>query len=495
MSENFYTFAAVYFVHLIYHILIIFIMNNKQNLTRRNFLKTSTAVAAGAIVIPTIVPSSVFGANAPSNRILVGAIGCGRQGRGVMSGIMQNADTRIIAVCDLDAVRNADGKQYTETTTQRFHNTPHTGVKTYDDYREMLLDKEIDVVMIATPDHQHSRLAIDAAYAGKDIFMEKPASLTITEGRLMSNAINATGRVFQIGSQQRSNKEFRRACELVRSGRIGQLKTIEVRLPGDPPGGNPNPMPVPKNLNYDAWLGSTPFVPYTLDRVHPQTKPDGTPDFGRPGWLRCEQFGAGMITGWGSHHFDIAHWAMDTEYSGPIEISASTIFPAKGSGLWNVHGPYQSEMLYANGVIVKGMEEGPTKPNGLLFTGTEGWLFVSRGGERVTDSDPIKIDSGGVEKGPISASDPKILAELNDNDVHLYVSENHVRNWLDCIRTRALTIAPAEIAHRSCSVCLLQQVAMHLNRKLYWDPKKETFVNDKEANKWLSRKQRAPYGI
>ena len=470
-------------------------MKNQKIVSRRDFIKTSAIGVVGVMVAPMIVPSTVFGANAPSNRILVGAIGCGRQGRGVMTDIMRNADVRMTAVCDLDTVRLVEAKQLTESVTGKFIGTPHTGVKMYDDYRELLLNKELDAVMIATPDHQHARLAIDAAWAGKDMYLEKPASLTISEGRRMSNTMHATGRIMQIGSQQRSNTAFRRACELVRSGRIGQLKTIEVRLPGDPPGGNTQAMPIPKNLNYDAWLGATPDVYYTLDRVHPQTKADGSADYDRPGWLRCEQFGAGMITGWGSHHFDIAHWAMDTEYTGPIEITASTTFPAPGSGLWNVHGPYFSEMLYANGVVVRGMEEGPDKPNGLLLTGTEGWIFVSRGGERVTDSDPIKIDSGGVERGPLSASDSKILSELTDDDVHLYVSENHTRNWLDSVRTRKLNIAPAEIAHRSCSACLLQQIAMHLKRKLYWDPRNERFKNDDEANSWLSRTERPPYVI
>ena len=470
-------------------------MERKTNVSRRDFLRTSAIGVAGVFVAPSIVPSSVFGVNAPSNRILVGAIGCGRQGRGVMTSIMRNADTRITAVCDLDSVRLAEAKQLTESTTEKLLKTPHTGVKMYDDYRELIASKEIDAVMIATPDHQHARLAIDAAWAGKDMYLEKPTSLTISEGRLMSNAMHATGRIMQIGSQQRSNREFRFACELVRSGRIGQLKTVEVRLPGDPPGGNPDPMPVPKNLNYDAWLGSTPDVPYTVDRVHPLTKSNGTADYDRPGWLRCEQFGAGMITGWGSHHFDIAQWAMDTEFTGPIEISATTTFPAPGSGLWNVHGPYQSEMLYANGVIVKGMEQSNAKPNGVLFIGTEGWIFVSRGDERVTDSDPQRVVSGGKEIGPLSASDPKILSELTEDDVHLYVSNNHARNWLDSIRSRALNIAPAEVAHRSCTVCLLQQIAMHLKRKLYWDPKNERFKNDDEANSWLSRSQRAPYAI
>ena len=469
-------------------------MKENQNFTRRNFLKTTALGAAGAFVVPVIVPFSVFGANAPSNRINIGAIGCGRQGRGVMGLIMSHADVRITAVCDLDSVRLTDAKTFTERTTEHFMGTPHTGVKMYENYLELLTNKEIDAVMIATPDHQHSRLAIDAARAGKDIYMEKPASLTINEGRQMSNAMNATGCIMQVGSQQRSSPQFRKACEFVRSGRIGQLKTIEVRLPGDPPGGNPNPMPVPENLNFDAWLGSTPMVPYTQDLVHPQGQ-DGKPDFNRPGWLRVEQFGAGMITGWGSHHFDIAHWAMGLEYSGPIEISASTTFPAPGSGLWNVHGPYQSEMLYANGVVVKGMEESKIKPNGLLLTGTEGWIFVSRVGERVTDSDPIKNDSNGIESGPISASNPNIIRDLSDDEVHLYVSDNHVRNWLDCIKSRRLPIAPAEIAHRSCTACLLQQIAMHLNRKLYWDPIIERFKNDDEANSMLSRPQRYPYHI
>jgi predicted dehydrogenase len=461
-------------------------------ITRRDFIKRSVVAGTGVFVAPLIVPSSIFGANAPSNRINIGVIGTGRQGRGDMMGIMRNEDVRITAVCDLDKIRLADAKTFTESITERFVGAKHTGVKMYDDYKELLADKEIDGVLIATPDHQHARLAIDAAYARKSMYLEKPASLTIWEGRQMSNAMNATGVVFQIGSQQRSNKDFRRACELVRSGRIGKLKTIEVRLPGDPPGGDPTPQAIPEGFNYDAWLGSTPYVPYTIDRVHPQTK-NGKPEFSRPGWLRCEQFGAGMITGWGSHHFDIAHWGMGTEYSGPIEIEASTTFPAVGSGLWNVHGPYQSQMLYANGVIVKGMEESPTKPNGILFIGEEGWIFTSRGGGRVTDSDPVKIDSGGKEVGPLSASDPKILRDLTDDDVHLYVSENHARNWIDCMRSLKPTIAPAEIAHRSCTACLLQQIAMHLKRKLYWDPRNERFINDDEANSMLSRPQRVPY--
>ncbi len=463
-------------------------------MNRREFLKRSAVIGAGTLVVPTIVKASIWGPNAPSNRINIGVIGTGRQGRGDMMGIMRNEDVRITAVCDLDSLRMADGKEFTEQNTERLLGQPHTGVKMYGDYREMLEDKQIDGLLIATPDHQHARLAIDAAYAGKDMYLEKPASLTITEGRAMSNAINATGVIMQVGSQQRSNFSFRRACELVRSGRIGKLKTVEVRLPGDPPGGSTVPTAAPSVLNYDAWLGSTPWVPYIEEGVHPEAV-NGKPVYSRPGWLRREQFGAGMITGWGSHHFDIAHWGMDMEYSGPIEIEASTIFPAPGSGLWDVHGPYNSRMLYANGVVVMGMEEGPEKPNGVLFIGEEGWIFTSRGGGRVTDSDPIRVDSGGVEKGPLSASNPNILRDLTDDEVHLYVSENHTRNWLDSMRSRKPTIATAEIGHRSCTACLLQQIAMHLGRKLHWDPRHERFIDDDEANSMLSRPQRAPYQI
>jgi predicted dehydrogenase len=241
-------------------------------------------------------------------------------------------------------------------------------------------------------------------------------------------------------------------------------------------------MPVPKNLNYDAWLGSTPVVPYTEKRVHPQS------DYGRPGWLRCEQFGAGMITGWGAHHLDSAHWAMDTEHTGPIEVWGKAEFPKKG--LWDVHGPFRTEAIYANGVhmIVSG-----DFPNGLKFIGTEGWIFVSRGNETVTASDPVaKLK----DPTALAASDPKILTSvIGPNEIHLYESKEHHLNWLECVRSRRQTIAPVEVAHRACSACLLHHIAMKLPRKLYWDPQKERFRNDDEANAMLSRPQRPPYAL
>src|SRR3984893_4756012 len=272
-------------------------MNKRRGaISRRKFLRAAgvTAAAAG---FPAIVPSSVFGQYAPSKRINVGAIGTGRISRvHDLPGILQYNDARIVAVCDLDAHRVADGKKFVEDYYAKKSGKAYEGVKTYGNYHELLANPDIDAVVISTPDHWHAIIGIDAVRAGKDVYLQKPASLTIAEGRALSNAVQESGRILQIGSQQRSTVQFRYAAELVRNGRIGDLQRVEVGLPGDPPGGDKTPMPVPAGFNYDMWLGETPSVFYTVDRVHP---PQG---YGRPGWLRCRQFGAGMITGWGGQH-------------------------------------------------------------------------------------------------------------------------------------------------------------------------------------------------
>lgn len=452
--------------------------------SRRAFMTTAgKGIVASAVVggFPSIVPASVLSANAPGNRINVGAIGTGRISRAHdLPGLWRYDTARVVAVCDLDSRRVADARTlvngyYTKATGREYN-----GVTTYSDYRELLANRDIDAVVISTPDHWHAIIAIHAVQAGKDVYLQKPASLTIAEGRALSDAVHHSGRVFQIGSQQRSSPQFRYAAELVRNGRIGQLKTVYVGLPGDPAGDDEPVMPVPANLNYDMWLGSTPVVPYTENRVHPQK------DYGRPGWLRCEQFGAGMITGWGAHHIDSAHWGMDTEYTGPIEVWGSAEFPKKG--LWDVHGPFRTEAVYANGVhmIISG-----EFPNGIKFEGTDGWIFVSRGNESVTDSDPIaKLQ----DSQALAASDPRIIKSvIGPDEIHLYESKEHHGNWLECIRSRQQTIAPVEVAHRACSACLIHHLAMKLKRKLVWDPARERFTNDPEANAMLSRPQRAPY--
>jgi len=460
-------------------------MKKRNKVTRRKFIETAgkgtiaSAIVAGGF--PSIVPDSVFGRTSPSNRINVGAIGTGRISRGHdMPGVWKVGDARIMAVCDLDSKRAYDAKKLVNDYYAKLAGKDYDGVSVYTDYRELLKNKDIDAVIISTPDHWHALIAIDAVKAGKDVYLQKPASLTIAEGRALSNAVQKSGRIFQMGSQQRSSPQFRYAAELVRNGRIGQLKTVEVGLPVDPSGDEEPPMPVPANLKYDAWLGSTPEVYYTEKRVHPQI------GFDRPGWLRCEQFGAGMITGWGAHHVDSAHWAMGTELTGPVEVSGWGEFPTHG--LWDVHGKFKTEALYKDGVR---MIISDSFPNGIKFYGTEGWIFVSRGNEQVTSSDPVaKLK----DSKALAASDPKIITSvIGPGEIHLYVSKEHHANWLECVRTRKEPIAPVEVAHRSCSACLIHHITMKLKRKVYWDPVKERFKNDNEANSMLSRPQRELY--
>jgi Predicted dehydrogenases and related proteins len=457
-----------------------------MSISRRSFLKRAGILGASGLIMPTIVPASVFGKNAPSNKINVGMIGVGRISRGHdFPGVAGYEYAKVMAACDVDRNRLEDGKKLINEFYAKKTGKSYNGVTTYENYMDLLTNKDIDAVVISTPDHWHAKQTIDAVYAGKDVYLQKPASLTVEEGRLMSNAVNKTGRIFQVGSQQRSWKQFREAVEFVRNGRIGKLISCEVRLPGDPAGGRTEEMPVPEYLNYDLWLGPTPYVYYTEDRIQPQK------GYGRPGWLRCEQFGSGMITGWGTHHFDTVHWAMNLEYSGPVEISGTAEFPT--SGLWDVHGDFQTELLYPNGVKVYGLTENNTdKPNGILFTGTEGWIFVSRGDQQVTSSDPNQPKS---RVKALDASDPKILSPLGEGSWRAPVSNNHHVNWLEAVKNRTQPLTSAEIAHRSCTVCLLQHIAMKLKRKLYWDPLKEKFKNDDDANKMLSRTYRAGYEL
>jgi predicted dehydrogenase len=456
--------------------------------TRRDFLRVS-GLAGAAIGFPTIIPSRVLGAEAPSNKINILQIGCGRIGRSMdMPGILRQNDARLVAVCDVDSLRAKDAKAMVEE---------HYGKRkidltaaTYGDYREALQHPDIDAVSISTPDHWHAEPVIAAASAGKDIYVQKPLSMTIEEGRAVSDIVQEKNRLFQIGSQQRSASQFRRACEMVRSGRIGKVHTVKIGLPSDPSGGSTETIPVPANLNYDMWLGCTPQVPYTADRVHSQNADLGKRYGDRPGWLRIEDYCLGMITGWGSHHVDIAHWGMDTERTGPVSIEGRAEFPK--SGLWNVHGPYHIEMKYANGVTVVIDHQ---LPNGVRFEGSDGWIFVTRGGERVTASDPV--DPNAVSKA-LAASKPEILdTPLGAGDVHLHESPHgdHHLDWITSIRTRKPAVTTAEIAHRSTSACITGWIAMKLGRKLTWNPETESFTGDETANSMRSRPQRAPYGI
>ena len=451
-------------------------------ITRRDFMGV-TATAAAAAGFPTIIPSSVLGEDAPSNTIQAGQIGFGRIVRDMdVPGIMKCKGVKYVALADLDKVRIAAGLEYLKGYYAK-QNTS-VDVKGYQDYNEIIARKDIDAVAISTPDHWHSQPAVEAAFAGKDVYMQKPASLTISEGRFFSDALNINKRIFLLGSQQRSTSQFHRACELVRNGAVGKVKHIEIGLPGDPAGGRTDEMPVPEGLDYKMWLGSTPEVYYTEDRVH---NPKGI--ICRPGWLRCEQFGAGMITGWGSHHLDIAHWGMGWESIGPKFIEGKGEFHTEG--LWDVHGDYDITLTYPCGTTMRVWNK---FPNGVRFIGENGeWIFVSRGAAKMTASDPV---APGRPLKALDASKPEILKfEIPENGVKLYKHlGSHHQNWIDCIRSRRESLVPAETAHRSCTACLVSHIGMKLGRKLEWDYKAEKFVKDDEANAMLARSERAPYG-
>ena len=452
----------------------------KNNLNRRSFIKKTSATAFAAAAIPTIVPASVFGKNAPSNRIQIGQIGCGRIARvHDMPGTMQHEMAQMIAVCDVDQNRTKEGKLLVDQYYQEKGQKVNT--KMFDNYQEMIAHKDIDAVIISTPDHWHAQPAIEAALAKKHVYLQKPTSLTVEEGRLLSDIVQKQKITLQVGTQQRSSPQFRYAAELVRNGRIGKLHTVKVGLPGDPSGPVAQTEAIPSALNFDAWLGSTPDMEYSEMLVHPKV------GYGRPGWLRKEQFGAGMITGWGQHHFDSAAWGMNTEYTGPIRVEAIADFPKNGS--WDVHGDFLVKAEYENGIT---MLTSGGYPNGIRYEGEEGWIFVTRGAYRATASDPIPVNNG-VKS--LDASDPKLLESvIGPNEIHLYKSDEQHGNWLECIKSGKQPISPVEIGHRACTVCLVSHIAMKLPRQLEWNPEQERFVNDAEANALLSRTQRAPYG-
>lgn len=441
-------------------------------ISRRKLLKNGGAAAAA---FPAIVPASVFGQTAPSNRVNIAAVGLGRYGRAEdIPFTLKYDDAQIVAVCDLDTKRLAAGATLIDELYAKKLGRAYSGTRSTPAYADLLADKSIDAVILSTPDHHHMPQVINAMRAGKHVYLQKPASLTIAEGRAMADAVKAAGLKLQIGSQQRAQDpwpQFLRAGELVRNGRIGKLQHVDVGIFSDPAGPEAPPQPIPANLNYDAWLGTTPEVPYNEMRVHPQNSFSA-----RGGWMRCEQFSAGMITVWGAHHIDSAHWAMGEDLNGPVEVWGKGEFPT--SGLWNVHGKLETHARYASGVTMRVTD---SLPVGIKFIGDKGWIFVTRSGPNV------KV---------LEASDPKILdSVIGPNEVHLLkVPEMH-RNWLDAIQKGAELAAPMEIGHRSCSTCILHWAAMKTGRRLKWDPKAERFIGDDEANHLLSRPQRAKYAI
>jgi predicted dehydrogenase len=368
----------------------------------------------------------------------------------------------------VDTKRVKNAQELVETHyAQKTGTSDYKGCATYKDFWELLTRDDIDAVMICTPDHWHAIPAIEAAKAGKDIFVQKPLTLTIAEGRALSDTVRRYGRILQVGSQQRSDAKFRQACELVRNKRIGKVHTVKVGLPPDTLTTDQPTMPVPEGLDYDMWLGPAPWAAYTEKRVHPQNSYD------RPGWLCISDYGSGMITGWGSHHLDIVQWGLGMEHTGPVEIQGTGDFFKQG--LWDVHGEFQIEYTYADGIKLMCTDDKKNKL-GVLFEGTEGWVFVTRG---QIDAQPQSL----------------LTATLNPDETKLYKSSNHKADFFDCVRSRAEPIAPVEAAHRSCSVCLLGEIAMRLGRRLKWNPQTEQFVNDGQANRMLFRPMRSPWHL
>ena len=445
------------------------------SIDRRRFLGTAAAVAA-----PLFVPSRVLGAAAPSHRLRVAQVGCGRIAQvHDMPGVLDTKLADIVAVCDLDTKRTGDARGWLEKYYQTKQLGAAPSITAYQHYRELFARKDIDAVVISVPDHWHAELILAAVRANKDVYVQKPFTLTHAEGVLVRDAVVKSGRIVQIGSQQRSSQQFRRAAELVRAGRIGAVRRVEIGLPVDPTQPDPPAQPVPANLDYDAWLGSTPKVDYTEARVHPQA------DYSRPGWLRNESYCLGMITGWGSHHYDSLHWALDCEDGGPSRVEGRAEFPK--NSVWNVHGPYDITLTYPGGVSVSVSNR---HPNGLKFYGDSAWLWVTRDGT-TTSSDP---KNPGPTLPPLDASDPRLLDPKGVN-VELPRSTSHHLNWVEAVRSRKTPLAPATVAHRSNSACIVSWISMKLGRPLDWDVKAERFTNDPEANAMLSRTERAPYGV
>jgi hypothetical protein len=425
----------------------------KHRLSRRAFLRSG--VVAGAVcALPAIVPSSVFGEDAPSNRIGIGIIGTGGQGILNLKAFLHKPSAQVIAVCDVDYAHREEARKTGRLAAD----------SSYNDFRELLTRSDIDAVVVCTPDQWHVPISIAAAKAGKDIYCEKPLAYTVVEGRMLCDAVKRYERVLQTGSHQRSDNNFRSACELVRNGRIGKLHTIKVELPEN---SRPNPLtwkvePPPAGLDYDLWLGPAQYRPYIQQGCHYN-------------WHFIYDFGEGQITNWGAHAFDIAQWGNGTDLTGPVEVSGKGEFPKEG--LFETPLSYDIEYKYTNGVrLLCKTGKGQIQESPVRFEGTDGWIFVSRSS---FISQPASI----------------VQSTIRSDEINLYRSKDHCQNFLDCIRLRTNPVADVETGHRSATVCHLGGIAVRLGRKLQWNPVGERFINDTEADRMLARPMRSPWRL
>jgi predicted dehydrogenase len=432
-------------------------MPKDPHVSRRRFLKST---AAAGLAAPYLIPSGVLareGTPGANDRIGLAGIGVGRQGGGIFRSAHSSKDTRTVAVADVNLSR-----------AQRW--AKDTGAEPYQDYRQLLERKDVDAITTATPDHWRSLVCIHACQAGKDVYAEKPMTLTIREGRLMVDAVRKYKRVFQTGSQQRSQAGNRFGCELIRNGRIGKIQTVIGHNYPSPWECGFAAQTVPPGLDWDMWCGPTDVVPFHNDLYAPRAK---------PGWISFRLYSGGEMTGWGAHGLDQVQWALGMDESGPVEIwtEGDKFNPptytepesrSRGESLGRTPMIFYR---YANGITLK-LDRG--NPGGAIFIGDKGKIEIFRG--RVT-SNPAEI----------------VKQPTRDDEIHLYESSNHMQNWLDCIKTREKPVADVEIGHRSATVCHLGNIARWLGRPLKWDPVKEVFPGDAEANTYVDRPRRKPY--
>lgn len=451
---------------------------SRRKIPRRTFLKAASTLGIGVVGFPHLIPSSALGRDghtAPGDRITLGVIGTGNQGMNDMRAFLQDERVQIVAVCDVNresagywngavAGREPARRMVAEHYAEQRGKGDYRGCDAYEDFRAVIDRDDIDAVLIATPDHWHAIPVVAAAKAGKDIYCQKPLSLTVEEGRIMSDTVRKQGVVFQTGSQQRSDHNFRRACELVRNGRIGELQRVKCGLPGGRPdfgntGDRKEPEPIPAGFNYDFWLGPARQAPYAPARCHVNFR-----------WIY--DYSGGQVTDWGGHHPDCAQWGMGTETTGPVEIrNAKGEFPS--DPLWDTATAFYFECLYENGVTLVISDE---VRGGVTFEGSEGWVWADRGRH---DAEPASI----------------LDSEIGENEVRLYRSEHHYRNFIDCVLSREDPVAPCEVAHRSITLAHLGNIAMFLERDLRWDPAREQIEGDIEAQSMLNRPYRAPWRL
>jgi predicted dehydrogenase len=459
-------------------------MSKRSSLTRRDFVKSTAALAVAA---PTIISSRALGDDktpAPSNRLNLGFIGIGKQASGHLDALSGKADTQVLAVCDVHSGRRERARTVTEAKYKKLER-PSDGIKEYKTYEELLDRKDIDAVVIGTPDHWHTAIALAAAKAGKDIYCEKPLTLTIHEAKTIIDGVRKYDRVFQTGSQQRSSGPFHQACEYIRNGRIGKIKEVWIGIgktskPCDLPG-----QPTPEGLDWDQWLGQAPQREWNDVICRKESEPNKYPF--NPGWRDYREFSGGYITDWGAHHFDITQWALDMDHSGPVEILPSKQDDGYGAQFIYRGSPVGDEILVTHKNVVYEGEgiDAKTKTkkqlketNGIQFIGTHGKIFVSRS---MIVSDPESV----------------LVEPIKENEIHLFKTPNgdHRQNWMDCIKTRQKPICDVEIGARSVTVCHLVNLAYWHNRKFTWDPQKWEFPGDEEANKLRTRDRREKYPL